>query len=88
MLDGVKRPTVMLCSERLVLLVQITCQDQQDSEAAFGSTEGLITHNATGSKINSQIHHTGEFILFYHRFCNSPRCIITLPATNKHKITY
>lgn len=62
MLSDIKRPTVMLCSERLVLLVQITRQDQQDSEAAFGSTEGLITHNATGSKIKSQFHHTGEFI--------------------------
>lgn len=43
---------LVLHSEFLVLLIQPTCQDQQDNKATFRTSEAFIAHNATSSKVN------------------------------------
>lgn len=78
----------MLLLELLVLLIQTTCPDQQDKEAAFETSKAFITHYATSSKVN--IHYFIILVvLFYnqHKFCNIPECIDDLPATDNHSTT-
>lgn len=52
---------VVLCSEVLVLLVKTTCQDQQDNENAFGTSEAFIALNQLNRK-RSLYYDTGVFI--------------------------
>lgn len=62
----------VLRPELLVMLVRTTCQDRQDTKAAFGTSEAIIAHSAMSSEVN--IHYFSIMVsLFYvlHKFCSS-----------------
>lgn len=54
--------TLMLHSEFLGLLVQTTCQ--QDNEAGFGTSKAFAAQNTTSSKIN--IHYPIIPVFIFH----------------------